>query len=133
MGVSISGWKIRAAPLTQEVGVFEDVQLTVHLLRGEVELPGLSLQDAQLLASVRVAVLDHGQVSLQAVQVVSGVADLSSARRTDGQMDGQSGFEPRHTFNIRPGQTSQMYLRSSMSSIRVPTAAAVALRALTMP
>lgn len=44
--------------LTEEVGVFEDVQLVMQLLRGQVQLFGLPLQSAQLLAGLRVAVLN---------------------------------------------------------------------------
>lgn len=66
--------------LTQEVGVFENIQLTVQLLGGEVELLGLSLQRTQLLACLRVAVLNDGQVSFQAVQGVGGVTNLCPTR-----------------------------------------------------
>lgn len=85
------------ALLTQEVGVFEDVKLTVHLLRCEIELSGLSLQDAQFFAGVRVAVLNDGQVSLQAVQIIGGVANLSSARWTDGWTDSQDSSRDAHS------------------------------------
>lgn len=51
----------------------------VQLLGGEVQLLGLSLQGAQLLADLRAAVLDDGQVSLQTVQGISGLSDLRSA------------------------------------------------------
>ena len=51
----------------------------MQLLGGEVQLFSLSLQSAQLLAGLRVAVLHDREVSLQTVQGVSGLTDLRSA------------------------------------------------------
>lgn len=64
--------------LTEEVGVLEDVQLAVEVAAGEVELLGLPLQVAQLVAGLVVVVLHVGQVSLQTVQRVCGFANAGS-------------------------------------------------------
>lgn len=72
-------WQQIRSVLTEKVGIFEDVQLLVELFRREVELSGLSLQRAQLLAGLRAAVLDAGEVSFQVVQGVGGLANLCPA------------------------------------------------------
>lgn len=64
--------------LTKEVGVLEDVQLAVVAITGQVERLGLSLQDAQLITSFVVVVLNIGEVSLQTIQCVCGLTNAGS-------------------------------------------------------